>query len=71
MNERWLKTGVAAQVLGVSAVTIRTWCNEGKLKCMLLSNKRRKILVSDLFEMAEQYGMNVDRSILSSKRATV
>ena len=69
--KRWLSTLEAARAMGVTDVSVRNWCNEGKLKCLLLPNKRRKILVSDLLEMAEQYGMNVDRSMLSSKRATV
>jgi excisionase family DNA binding protein len=57
---RTITTGQVATYCQVSRATIVNWIKQGKLKAHTTPGGRYRILVSDVLDLLESYGMPID-----------
>jgi len=66
LNSPWLRVQQAADVLGVSANTVRRWTADGRLACQRTPSGQRRFLVDDLEQVLSE-GTSAVRDGLSVK----
>ncbi len=54
MTNKLLKPKQVSELLNVSLNTLRTWSNEGKLKCIKLDSGHRRYLEDDVNNILKQ-----------------
>jgi excisionase family DNA binding protein len=64
---RWVRVQQAADLLGVSATTVRRWAADGRLACQRTPSGQRRFLADDL-ERALREGARPARAHLSTQK---
>jgi len=54
MTKKLLKPKQVSELLNVSLNTLRTWSNDGKLKCIRLTSGHRRYLEEDVQNILQQ-----------------